>query len=851
MATKNVALKRKTPIAVVLAIALALIGGVFGFGTASGWADDAVSWRTLPTSGNGQRITFDTRLDWQNVTAGAEDKIVRYQSVWQNPITITLPTAEDVKQPNNYKDAAGNPNYKLAGWALAGKSEDGVAKEVHYYAPGEAVTLTPSLLSDNNYDVIFLADWQPQSYNFGSASHEAAPLDGVKTDTIKSDAIKTKMYDISASVYNLQHVRYTNQGWSDNHSGPVFIDHESANGPNGSFGAIARPNGNWLLDTGDGYTASVNRWTGSGGAAAQGLWTGANAGQMFNEATPGVNYVGDANEGSLFYIQETDKVISSGANLKGYYVYDSDDHAAAFNQNDHKFYVYNSPQSIMSYNSPTNGFLPFNQPRANAYQANNGGGINYHFGMVTDIDFHLTGKVGEPGANKVEVDGEMKDMEFYFSGDDDVWVFVDGELALDIGGIHGRTEGSINFATGEVKTARTNGTSGTAVATANNDAIANLDAGTHKLTIYYLERGSNQSNNLTAFLLTLPTTLEIQKLESQTGEKVVYPGVEFLLQNLDGKYYHLKEADPNDPLSVPQVSYVDDKSEATPIVVDEDGLITIRYIVDGQYTLTETKAPENYVALPGKVGFTVKNSKIVPDTLTFEADATYSNEDMPYTMDEDWSDQVTVKDDEVTLNVSNDRRQWPLDLIKKGADGKTLDEVTFNIYEVDKGKDFKEEDLDKDAVLSDAVHVYEGTTKEDGKVETWNFIPKNTKVEELALKQGAFYYITEKHSLADYDVMTKPVIVKVTDKGVELVSGDSGSFAIEGGNVELSEDTLTVTNPEIPGPEKKVNEVEHVDLSGRDQIFTYKVSQTVPANAKTVSFFDELESVLEVVEASV
>ena len=866
---------RKRGILAILVLALGLMvgGGVFAaqmLGNSQyAFADDAPSWNTLPTQWiDGQRITFDPRMDWQNVTAGASEKMVRYESVW-TAFTITLPTAEEVGQPQNYKDANGNPNYKLAGWAVAGKSDDGTAKQVRYFAPGEEVSIDYTFLNDND-EVVFLADWQPISYDFGSGSD--TQLGGLKDNMVETDAIKTTLYDISASVYNQQHLRYTSDAWSDNHSGPVFIDHESALGPIGEgFGAIARPNDNWAFETSPGYTASVNRWTGKRGGAAQGLWDEVNAKQMFDAATPGVNYVGSANNGSLFY-KETD----TSNKYYGYYVYNSDEHAASYNQSEDRFYVYNKPQIINSYGEDIPGFLPFNEARDQAYGANNSGEINYHYGMVTEIDFFLTGDVGEEDANQIEINGEQRDMEFYFSGDDDVWVFVDGKLALDIGGIHDRTEGSINFATGEVKTSRTNGIETGKEDITNNEAIANLGAGNHKLTVYYVERGSNQSNNLTAFLLTLPATIKIQKLETQTGEPAVFPGTEFYLQNEEGKFYRLDE-DPalaNDPLYVPQVSYVDNKSEATKLTADENGVITIKYVVDGKYALTEIGAPDYYEGLPGAFSLEVGNAKIDKGSLKFYADNDYKSDSQPYMDDPDWADKVTVEDDEVTLEVSNDRHDIPLKMKKQFADGIDPAGVKFNVYEllkaptVDGSSEIDKNAIATDSIPADARLVYEGTTNSSGEVTNYTWYPRGKEqttddmkvigVETAVLKSGSVYYITEDYNNPEYYKIDTPIVLAVDGEKIFMVSDPTDQrFVFDDTPVinwkdatESAPSELDVTNvPVETKPEKKVEGESHYQAQYNEP-FTYTIEKKFAANATNVVMTDKLESVLAYVSGS-
>ena len=90
-------------------------------------------------------------------------------------------------------------------------------------------------------------------------------------------------------------------------------------------------------------------------------------------------------------------------------------------------------------------------------------------------------------------------MYFEFAGDDDVWVLLDDQVILDIGGIHGVEGGSINFSEGTV----TNGNA--------TKKLSNITAGEHKLTIYYVERGSSMSNCSIYFNLAPRYSLTIQK----------------------------------------------------------------------------------------------------------------------------------------------------------------------------------------------------------------------------------------------------------------------------------------------------------------------------------------------------
>lgn len=191
-------------------------------------------------------------------------------------------------------------------------------------------------------------------------------------------------------------------------------------------------------------------------------------------------------------------------------------------------------QSVSSY-----GYFPFNETatagRASTY--------NYGFGTKLQMDFTLTDD-GMVETNKTGEDGkkEKTSIKFFFSGDDDVWVFIDGQLALDVGGAHGEVSGLLEF--GETKdgknsvtayvskvkkggTAKDNDidekTVNSAVKTvkyngndiyfyAKNTNLEPLDKGKkHTLTMYYMERGMWESNMAVAFNFPDNNELQVQK----------------------------------------------------------------------------------------------------------------------------------------------------------------------------------------------------------------------------------------------------------------------------------------------------------------------------------------------------
>lgn len=172
-----------------------------------------------------------------------------------------------------------------------------------------------------------------------------------------------------------------------------------------------------------------------------------------------------------------------------------------------------------------NGFYPFNSGTTVSNP-------DYHFGMLATIPFSMTtdGKVSSTSD---------QDIQFDFAGDDDVWVFIDGVLVLDMGGIHDSVSGSINFATNEISVGATSssqnsgaiikdGTSTSGKITGrlfndeNGNGVLNTDRVTfaatdqHTLTVYYLERGKGASNCKIRFNLPMKDTVSVTKRATQS-----------------------------------------------------------------------------------------------------------------------------------------------------------------------------------------------------------------------------------------------------------------------------------------------------------------------------------------------
>lgn len=149
------------------------------------------------------------------------------------------------------------------------------------------------------------------------------------------------------------------------------------------------------------------------------------------------------------------------------------------------------------------GFFPLNEATGTDHQASPDS-RHHMFGMKMELAFFMP----EDGKVETESDSsEKRDMVFQFSGDDDVWVFVDGHLALDLGGIHDTVDGEINFATGKVtyEKATTGGIKTNVTNIYDAYDIDQTAFSEHTLTMFYLERGEYDSNCKITF--NIPTVV--------------------------------------------------------------------------------------------------------------------------------------------------------------------------------------------------------------------------------------------------------------------------------------------------------------------------------------------------------
>ena len=373
---------------------------------------------------------------------------------------------------------------------------------------------------------------------------------------------------------------------------------------------------------------------------------------------------GDCTHESLAYLFNNDKqngkaVYNDVKGLfqlqNGYYVYDSygsDGNYAVYDPTTNSFDVYDKAgvyKGDASSETNLGQFFPFDSAEKVFDEMGNSlspkqiidgsTNLNHHFGMSMTTEFV------QPNGGKTT---KGEDMVFEFSGDDDVWVYIDGVLVGDLGGIHEKATLKINFATGDVHVGHVDNandpektiqdTTIRAMYEAAGADVSNFsinspntfsDSTKHTLSFFYLERGAGASNMKLKFNLTTLPSSEVAKVD-QNGEAV--QGAEFALYQSDANWKAQ-----GDPIAQ---GTTDDKGQLVFLKSDGSVLSFDNQHADGHdyFVLKETGLPEGYrssltsstTATPGELHLQYKQAAasgsggvvVAPQTTATMADGT-------------------------------------------------------------------------------------------------------------------------------------------------------------------------------------------------------------------------------------
>ncbi len=510
---------------------------------------------------------------------------------WYAGATDVCVTVTDgkVTLPTSASTAANMYDYTLNGWYDVYNNK--------YYGKqylGSEVSVTRN--------TVFYADWVATSYDLGTSSRAKVANQPDTSSFITNDVFDyNELFNLRSAANDTTKATLTDamhkEHWQLTSASESSLQFAFLNWAyNDMTGALT-------LGTLDGYKSDVRN--NSNTEITQGIITDTDGnistnGQaildaLFTKKSEfGRTYLGEG-DGLYQYVDD------SSDEFYGYYYYDSTKNGASYNLSQQSFVLYSQPEYVVEqslnkktnkweYKSPvkkTTAFLPFNDSDSGEYDEKDGE-INYWFGLQSTIDFWLPNNPGT-GGNKADTG---KEMEFRFSGDDDVWVFVDDVLVLDLGGMHGARSGSINFSTGKVETEVSKDTF------EESELPSSITSGNHELKIYYLERGSSQSNCSIYFNIAPKYALTIAKKDAD-DDTAALEGARF------GVYT-------DKACTVPAQlwnSVTETGSATNEFMTGSDGKATCYGLVAGNtYYVKELQAPEGYeIVATDPIRITISN----------------------------------------------------------------------------------------------------------------------------------------------------------------------------------------------------------------------------------------------------
>lgn len=400
----------------------------------------------------------------------------------------------------------------------------------------------------NTWNGIYFSNGSPaaESYTYsttGGYTYDSTTVKYSNNNNNYSSYTNGSYYvDVNGTKYVVTDITCTRSGSKNNYtySWTITYDGGSTTSSNSSITLYTRKASSTTTTSSLSY-AAWNWWNKNTNNNDNGQYTYSGLVSSTLDANKNISFTKP--EGGIFNSDATVKTIYTNVDMP--FVYENGTYTFDASQNG-VYFSANSSQGSTA--AQSNGRLYFNEgkPQSNGGSYGDGsstvwmpfnstqsisgeGNCNYHFGMAATIPFTMTAN-GKMNPN----DNTSEDITFSFSGDDDVWVFIDGQLVLDIGGIHNRLDATINFAENTWSLSKSN-TVNVAVADYNGAAISgklfNDENGTgtlnqtretfaatdsHELTIFYLERGAGSSNCKIQFNLPMKDTVSVTKRATQS-----------------------------------------------------------------------------------------------------------------------------------------------------------------------------------------------------------------------------------------------------------------------------------------------------------------------------------------------
>lgn len=541
-------------------------------------------------SGSGVKVVFDGQLGNPTYMTSPNHKKTYYKWRDNERLEVTADANGYVTLPKTLTTGSSYYPMRINGWY-------DIINGVYYNSKmlDKQIKVTS--------DTIFYPEWVAESYDIGQN------IDTVTNQPDTSDFITTNVFDYN-ELFNVHSCYYneSNDSWyfdENSELGFIFFDYLQ---PTGNIGYMYDKD-NYV----NGVSVNVENTPGNRGSKiifpgqiTEGIATAERIEALFGER----ELVGKLSlgEGDWLYSYDEDT---------GFYYYNSAKNAASYNQELERFYVYDYTVNIDG-SSSINDFVPLNyidnhgtghvnSPQDttttdNTVYCEKGNQVNYWFGMSSQIEFYLP----EDSGSGKNISGHGEDMQFRFSGDDDVWVFINNDLVLDLGGVHDVVYGEINFSTGVVKTGQAFSPSESDIAkntAANFAGMPGVEEGTpsgvtitqlptlnggekHTLTVYYLERGSSLSNCAIYFNLSPAYELEITKSDKNGNIHLANAHFQIFDDPECTNYATLYRQLENGAL--------EDVTGQT-FITDENGVLNCYGLLDGKkYYIKEVLPPSGY-----------------------------------------------------------------------------------------------------------------------------------------------------------------------------------------------------------------------------------------------------------------
>lgn len=483
--------------------------------------------------GGGQKGSFETIEDESTVAAGTELRANTYEAASTLAADGTTLKYFPVTLYNYDQTTFNNAVHQVeVDQALANGGINTLTKwqGVYFgdmYGKSESYSYTSSEATYNSVSVSYNQNNSYSTYTKGNYYVKVGNNYYVCTDL----SCTRSGYWLYGYTYSWT-ARYS--GGSATGSGSTFTLYQLTSGSTQKTGNLSYAN--W-----DYWTGNIQDTSKSGNRTYSGI--------VANELDASKNIQFNYPDAGIFTNDTSNKEVYTNVGLPfvytddGYYTFDSNQFGAYFHTDSTQgtsstpasntnLYYSETPQShdFNGQDNSTKGWFPYD----NTTSVKNAS-ADYYFGMNATIPFSMT-KSGRMNDN----DPDSAPIKFEFSGDDDVWVFIDGKLVLDIGGIKNCLNGEIDFANNTFSITKPSTNGGGSLGDAGSANGANLTgklfndengngvlgmtretfAATdeHNLTIFYLERGAGSSNCKIKFNLSYNDNVSVQKLITESKD---------------------------------------------------------------------------------------------------------------------------------------------------------------------------------------------------------------------------------------------------------------------------------------------------------------------------------------------